>query len=525
MPDLRFPISFLRFSPGGLGNIGALTNLYCMKKLYSLTLLFVAVTAGAQMQAPDTVTVRWDQTQMVSKTTLTLQVVVNPPLRRGTAMHDSIFSALKALGCDYVRYVPWLPYPRLGVAELQPPTHEKTSWDFSVIDPMTLDFLNATKGHSVILNFSTIPTWMYKTDQPVTYPDDPYAVFWNYTQGNVPRDTTYNEIANYYARLYSWYAKGGFTDELGKRHESGYHYDVPYWEVLNEVDFEHGNTPQSYTRLYDAVTGAIKKESPDTRFVGMALASPDRPEWFEYFLDPRHHKNGTPLDMISYHFYAGGSTEQGADVMQYTFWDQAEGFLKAVKFIESIRKRLSPTTKTTIDELGSILENDNDVPDRKTPIPDSYWNLSGALYANTYLALAHMGIDVVGESQLVGYPTQYPSVSMIDWKTGQPNGRYWVLKLLKDNFGPGDKFVNSGLAGNDPDAGAITLQAVTTSTGNKLLLINKRNKTVRLVMPTDFRGKKMSNVDPSTGDRKPAESTVTESAIELKPFAVAVVGG
>ena len=114
---------------------------------------------------------------------------------------------------------------------------------------------------------------------------------------------------------------------------------------------------------------------------------------------------------------------------------------------------------------------------------------------------------------------------MIDWKTGQPNGRYWVLKLLKDNFGPGDKFVNSGLAGNDPDAGAITLQAVTTSTGNKLLLINKRNKTVRLVMPTDFRGKKMSNVDPSTGDRKPAESTVTESAIELKPFAVAVVGG
>ena len=487
--------------------------------------VFAALAVRAQTAAPDTLMVKWDQTQMISKTALTLQVVVNPPLRRGSSTHDSIFAALQALGCDYVRYVPWLPYPRLGVAELQPPTHEKTSWDFSVIDPMTLDFLNATKGHSVILNFSTIPQWMYKTDQPVTYPDDPYTVFWNYTQGSVPRDTTYGEIANYYARLYSWYTKGGFTDELGKRHESGYHYDVPYWEVLNEVDFEHGNTPQSYTRLYDAVTNAIKKESPTTQFVGMALAFPDRPEWFEYFLDPRHHKNGTPLDMISYHFYAIGSTEKGADVMQYTFWDQAEGFLKEVKFIESIRKRLSPTTKTTIDELGSILDNDNDIPDRKTPIPDTYWNLSGALYAYTYLALAHMGIDVVGESQLVGYPTQYPSVSMINWKTGQPNARYRVLKLLKDNFGPGDTFVDSWMTGNEPNApDAITAQAVVTAKGKKLLLINKRNKTVKVVVPAAFKGARISVVDPSTKDEKPREFTADESAIELKPFAIVVIG-
>jgi len=487
--------------------------------------VFAALAVRAQTAAPDTLMIKWDQTQMISKTALTLQVVVNPPLRRGSSTHDSIFAALQALGCDYVRYVPWLPYPRLGVAELQPPTHEKTFWDFSVIDPMTLDFLNATKGHSVILNFSTIPQWMYKTDQPVTYPDDPYTVFWNYTQGSVPRDTTYGEIANYYARLYSWYTKGGFTDELGKRHESGYHYDVPYWEVLNEVDFEHGNTPQSYTRLYDAVTNAIKKESPTTQFVGMALAFPDRPEWFEYFLDPRHHKNGTPLDMISYHFYAIGSTEKGADVMQYTFWDQAEGFLKEVKFIESIRKRLSPTTKTTIDELGSILDNDNDIPDRKTPIPDTYWNLSGALYAYTYLALAHMGIDVVGESQLVGYPTQYPSVSMINWKTGQPNARYRVLKLLKDNFGPGDTFVDSWMTGNEPNApDAITAQAVVTAKGKKLLLINKRNKTVKVVVPAAFKGARISVVDPSTKDEKPREFTADESAIELKPFAVVVIG-
>ena len=64
---------------------------------------------------PPKVTVRWDKVTRVSKTTPTLQVVVNPPLRRGTTVHDGAFKALKDIQADYVRYVPWLPYPRLGV--------------------------------------------------------------------------------------------------------------------------------------------------------------------------------------------------------------------------------------------------------------------------------------------------------------------------------------------------------------------------------------------------------------------------
>ena len=67
------------------------------------------------------VTVNWDKVVTVSKTTPTLQVVVNPPLRRGSQIHDRVFQALHDLGADYVRYVPWLPYPKLGVAELEPP--------------------------------------------------------------------------------------------------------------------------------------------------------------------------------------------------------------------------------------------------------------------------------------------------------------------------------------------------------------------------------------------------------------------
>ena len=36
-----------------------------------------------------------------------------------------------------------------------------------LLDPMMEDLMNAQAGHTVIINFSTIPQWMFKTDKPV----------------------------------------------------------------------------------------------------------------------------------------------------------------------------------------------------------------------------------------------------------------------------------------------------------------------------------------------------------------------
>lgn len=469
-----------------------------------------------------TPTVNWDKVLVESRSTPTLQVVVNPMTAPGSPIHDGTFAALKDLGADYVRYVPWLPYPQWAVAELDAPTSSGTSWNFKSIDPMTKDFMDATAGHPTIMNFSTIPAWMFKTPKPVVYPSDPTQPIWDYTQGTELVDPSGKQLGGYFGRLVSWYTKGGFTDENGTRHNSSLHYKFPIWEVLNEPEFEHATTPQQYTERYDAIVSGIRAVAPDTKFMGMgmALAQPSKvPDYFEYFLNPKNHKPGIPIDYISYHFYAVPTPRETIAEWQYTFFDQAEGFLNTVRYAETIRKRLAPNVKVDLDELGVILADDMDQTDPKhvtKPVPATYWNLAGAMYAYLYIELAKLQIDIVGESQLVGYPTQFPSVSMMNWTNSKPNARYWVLKLLKDNFGPGDKLVETNLNTSD-----LAAQAFVTTRGKKLLLINKHDHPIDLTLPTGAFS--AVSVDEASAEGPARTISITGSKITLAPFAVTVV--
>jgi len=377
--------------------------------------------------------------------------------------------------------------------------------------------VNATTGHSVILNFSTMPQWIFKTDKPVPYPADPEEVTWKYTQGTEFRDPSLKEAADYYGRLVSWYTQGGFTDEYGKRHESGHHYKIDYWEVLNEVESEHRFTPESYTHFYDAIVAAIRKVQPQMKFVAMALERPSmEPQYFEYFLNPKNHKPGTPLDMISYHFYAHPAADQDPELAQYSVFDQADGFFNTVRYVQTMRQGLSPSTMTDLDELGCNPANDNAVPHK--PIPNSYWNLCGAVYAYDYGMSARLGVEVAGESQFLGYPSQYPSVSLLDWNTGQPNARFWVLKLLHDNFAPGDKVIQTNLR-----SAYIFAQAFVTPQGErKLLLINKRNRPFEVSIP-EAQSSDVTYVDQTTAFQPPATAQLSEGRLPLSGFEVAVV--
>lgn len=129
-----------------------------------------------------------------------------------------------------------------------------------------------------------------------------------------------------------------------------------------------------------------------------------------------------------------------------------------------------------------------------------------------------MGIDLIGESQLVGYPTQFPSVSMINWKTGKPNARYWVLKLIHDHLGPGDALVNTDIVGD-----GLVAQGFATARGRRVLLINRSNRTITLALSREYQGGKLMVVDPSTRDNEPASSVIGGQGVELEPFTVGII--
>lgn len=484
----------------------------------------VAPSSVAPTSTAPSIVVTWDK-KFPNRTVPTLQAVVNPMLRRGSPIHDASFDALNKLGADYVRYAFWFPYPKLSVAELRPPDASQTYWDFQYMDPLVEAFQRVTPAHSSVMSFSTIPQWMFTTPQPVIYPDDPNQVIWNYSQGRELHDL--KALGDYYGRLASWYMQGGFTDELGKFHSSGHHYDMRYWEVFNEVDGEHDTTPQQYVERYDAVAQAVLKVAPAMKFVGLALSGPsEAPRTFAYFLDRKNHQPGVPLDYISFHVYATPSGDQTLEDWQYTFFDRANEFISVTRYILQIRDQLSPSTKVMVNEAGAILSGDmtqGEPGHVEKPIPPAYWNLGGALYAYLYAELAKLGVDTVGESQLVGYPSQFPSVTMIDWTTGKPNARFAVLELIKNNFGPGDDLPLTEVRPNGSlaEADAIDAQAFTRDGHRKLLLINQRNREVAVQLPAECLGAMMQSIGGVSSDI--VKQNVEGNTVRLLPFAVSVV--
>ena len=140
------------------------------------------------------------------------------------------------------------------------------------------------------------------------------------------------------------------------------------------------------------------------------------------------------------------------------------------------------------------------------------------MYAYLYGELAGLGIDVAGESQLFGFPSQFPGVSLLDWNTGQPNARYWVLKLLHDNFGPGDKLVDTTCT-----IPYVYAKGFLTREGKrKLLLVNKRDRSFDLSIPGGD-GAEVTYVDQTTGFQPPATAHLTGDQVTLRGLGVAVV--
>ncbi|OQO93950.1 hypothetical protein B1813_05410 [Saccharomonospora piscinae] len=473
------------------------------------------------------VVVDWDTPAATSRTELTTHVWTAPPLRRGSPIHDKAFAALRDLKANHVRLLPWWSSPRLSVPELDPPADGRTSWDFGNLDPFVDDFLDSAQGRPVVANFATIPTWMFDTPEPVRLADDPAAIHWNYEQGTEFRDPTLTEVADHFERIGRWYLDGGFTDQFGVRHESGRRHRFDYWEVLCEPDIGHELSPEVYTRLYDEVVRRLRRLDPDMKFVGLSLSLVElNPEYFWHFLDPANHEEGVPLDAISYHFYGspellnplGPDGNLPFDHWRSSYFSQADGFLRQVRLIDSIRRRLSPGTKTFINEIGTF---NPDVMNPEPDVPEQYWALGGAVVAYLFSELTRLGVDLVGVAEFVGYPGMVPGVSMLDWNTGEPNARYQVVKLLLEHFDPGDTLHTTGIGGLWSPESRFHAQAFTTTHGQRrVLLVNKYAEHVDVELPG---AATTAHVDAGTGGAPAVTDTVSGDTITLGPFATMVV--
>lgn len=262
----------------------------------------------------------------------------------------------------------------------------------------------------------------------------------------------------------------------------GYRLPISHIEVLNEIESEHHDDPATYTAVYDAIVAGIRRFSPTgsapVKFVGLALEG-EEDDYVSYFLNASNHNPpSTPVDIISFHHYASCSDRDGGvnNTSYEAFFPSGDDFVNAVTGIVAIRDALRPATLLDADEVGVILPDDNDgkwTSDAPGFAP-IYWNAAASMYAYLFGRTAVVGLDILGESQLVGYPSvsftrrsngqpytappQFPSVAMLNWTKGEPTARYWALKLLLEEFTAGAPAGTARVADTD-------LLVTTTATG------------------------------------------------------------
>lgn len=515
-----------------------------LSRLFSLLLLLLAWPLCFQYwkqrleSVPDDVPlvmIDWQSPDVVVTPTLaTLQVVTNPILNKQTSpIAQKLFGLLHHLNADLVRYVPWFPYPLVGVAELEPPNCPYTSWNFSTT--LQQEFLNtfhavtSNANKRVVINFSTQPTWMFETDS-WDYSTHPNRVNWHYARGKVGPKTI-SLVAKYYGRLASWMANGHFIDECGHNITGGPALGITHWEVFNEPEREHGLSPSQYNTLFDAVVRAVRSAvGHDIQFMGPALSGHYEWDWYTAFLNPQNHaadvRDAVQDGMVTFHWYAHATSRTNSTAWMAAF-DEIPVFLKEVDQIIALRNQFSPTTGLNVNEAGVIPMNDNTVG--VDPLPPLYFNMAAAVYTILVAQLSVKKVNVVGSSQFVGctenpawsiWERQYPGVSMTNWTSGNGNPRYWALKLYLQYFGPGDRIVPVRSAG---DNDSIFIQARLTVHEKKAILLVNKSDQVQTIHLSHIVGAKVNIVDDTTHDGPWKETYSQSPLLCLRPFAIAIV--
>jgi len=100
----------------------------CILTMLLCIILFVCSVylSSAPKSATDdslAIEVSWSSVDYPLHTIPTIQIVTNPLVsRQFSPVSKAIFEKLNQLNAEYTRYAAWFPYPKLAVAELDPPS-------------------------------------------------------------------------------------------------------------------------------------------------------------------------------------------------------------------------------------------------------------------------------------------------------------------------------------------------------------------------------------------------------------------
>eukprot|EP01084_Bolivina_argentea_P027709 51484_1 len=405
--------------------------------------------------------------------------------------------------------------------------------------------------------FQPIPIWFFANltanqiynvlhDNPYRW--DPYYTGTGYGWNEM---FTFKDLGNYFGRIAGWYLNNGFVDSYGIEHASPYNFswnnqnENAYnivWEVLNEPNHskQYNSTPEIYTQIYDATIESIWNmfdKDHQMKFQGLALSYHANMEWYHYFLNLSNHKsNKIPIDYISFHFYAHLKNFTYNHSDYHHLFSLSDSFIQTTQQIISIKNSYSPNTIVNIDELGAgmgKLCGNNPMPD------DLWWVASGGAFAYIYgkfSVLIKEELLIMAQSGLIHNDnmnsTQFPAsenginefcgqVTMIDWNTGKGNPRYWILKLILDNFNTGDNVIKTNVSGDGVLAQAFTKN--NNHNSKRILFVNKLNEYIDIVMnDTDIRqnGGKLYIVDVNTGNNPYKIQQIQSNTFTMTPFAV-----
>lgn len=412
--------------------------------------------------------------------------------------YDKVYSLLKNLNPKFFRshnnynddYLDSTEMDSFHIVEPYPPEHEQYKWDFSQLDKKIFDEFENCDRETFIYNLRTCPPWMLdKTKAAPLFPN---------TSGEVI-DKTYQQLADFCARIVGWYNKGGFTDEKGIFHKSDYFLNIKQWEILNEQDEAESaiyiRTGKEYAKAYDAIVRAIKKVDPNVTCGGPSQSCvPTEKHDLTYvkeFLENVEEK----VDFVTVHYYSDQSgllTPEGVQRNKKNLNNESyeRHFLESIDDIGNYFTELVGLVKKYGD-IPIFISETNVCLDSGFDHPLALGEFSQGNFGTAWLGYLFKIASMAGVNLLQQYQFYCPlnrsqhlknHLSMINNVNGEPQLTYWLIKALSEFFNAGGVIVENNFKGD------IEVLAVKYPEINKVILM-VINKSAQEKMEDRFSGK------------------------------------